>query len=240
MKLRDTVILVVLAHVGLVLIWICMGGCADDKPQEGKEKLAVVSSESPGAGLAPVEPEVLSVESPMSIEPGTMDTAPEIVLPEIGRTTPGPAEPETATAESPRETTITVKKGDTLWGLSRRYHVPISAIVDRNDIQDQNMIREGRKLIIPVGTAPVETSRPGSELPAVPAGEPSAALIGGTEALPVVSEEGMVLHKVEPGDTIWVLARRYGSSAATIMEVNNIADPTRLQIGQELRIPKGR
>ncbi|NQT82718.1 LysM peptidoglycan-binding domain-containing protein [bacterium] len=231
MKLRDTVILVVLAHVGLVLIWICMGGCANDKADD---KVAVVGPEAVEEEVMPATTEMTMPElaTPITVE------STEVVLPTIPEPTVTPA-PVTEEAASAEEIKIVVKKGDTLWALSRKYGVPVSAIVDRNDIQDAAMIREGRELIIPVGATPVETPEPEATLPVTAAEGSTSALPAGSEAVPVAEDGETMLHTVEAGDTIWILARKYSSTSARIMEANNITDATKLQIGQELRIPKG-
>jgi LysM repeat protein len=239
MKLRDTVILVVLAHVGLVLIWVCMGGCASNKATEEPGSPAAVSAGTEEEVMPPLAPGVVGegTTTPITVERTEVES--EMVLPEIGRTTPAAEPTETAVEPTPQEITVTVKKGDTLWALSRRYHVPISVIVDRNDIQDANMIREGRELIIPVGAAPAEEPRPKPEAPAAPTGESFTALPAGSAALPVAQDAETTLHTVESGDTIWFLARKYNTTSSAILEANNITDPTRLQIGQELHIPRG-
>jgi len=46
-----------------------------------------------------------------------------------------------------------------------------------------------------------------------------------------------VIHVIAPGDTLWVIARRYGTSVEAIMEANGISSPNRLRVGQELVIP---
>lgn len=238
MKLRDTVILVVLAHVGLVLIWICMGGCANDKAQELKEEVAVVGLETSVVGLPPAATEVASEESTTLILP-----EPTPITSAATASAPGAAAPDTGVAgvtqPSPEEITIIVEKGDTLWALGRKYHVPVSAIVDRNDIQDSSMIREGRQLIIPVGAAPVESPQPEAEPLAVSSEGSATALPAGSEAVLVAEGAETALHTVEPGETIWILARKYHTTSAKIMEANNITDPTKLQVGRELNIPKG-
>lgn len=54
--------------------------------------------------------------------------------------------------------TYTVKKGDTLWGLSRKYDVTIQDIVDANDaIKDPNLIYIDQVLTIPQKDDPVAT-----------------------------------------------------------------------------------
>ncbi len=47
-----------------------------------------------------------------------------------------------------------VKKGDTLWGLSRKYKVPLKSIIQANSIQPTESLQIGKKLLIP--GAPVE------------------------------------------------------------------------------------
>jgi uncharacterized protein YkwD len=46
-----------------------------------------------------------------------------------------------------------------------------------------------------------------------------------------------VSYVVEPGDMLLAIALQYDISVEQLMETNDITDPTRLQIGQELRVP---
>ena len=46
------------------------------------------------------------------------------------------------------KTYYTIKRGDTLWGISRRYGVTIQNIVSWNNIQNQNLIYPGQRLIL--------------------------------------------------------------------------------------------
>lgn len=45
------------------------------------------------------------------------------------------------------------------------------------------------------------------------------------------------IHVVARGDTLWVIARRYGTTVEALMEANDISNPNRLSVGQELVIP---
>ncbi|MDZ7642516.1 MAG: LysM peptidoglycan-binding domain-containing protein [Desulfurivibrio sp.] len=47
-------------------------------------------------------------------------------------------------------------------------------------------------------------------------------------------QKGLVLHTVQPGESLWLLARRYGTSAETIASWNNLNDPSRIRVGQQL------
>ena len=47
-----------------------------------------------------------------------------------------------------------VKKGDTLWGISRKYKVPLKSIIQANSIRPTERLQIGKRLLIP--GAPVE------------------------------------------------------------------------------------
>ena len=46
-----------------------------------------------------------------------------------------------------------------------------------------------------------------------------------------------VTHRVSSGDTLWALARRYGTTIRAIQAANNLGRRTTIRIGQTLRIP---
>ncbi|MEG0297174.1 MAG: DUF3794 domain-containing protein [Clostridium sp.] len=46
-------------------------------------------------------------------------------------------------------TLYVVDKGDTLWGLAKKYHTTVDAILKLNDIEDEENLVTGQKLIIP-------------------------------------------------------------------------------------------
>jgi murein DD-endopeptidase MepM/ murein hydrolase activator NlpD len=46
------------------------------------------------------------------------------------------------------------------------------------------------------------------------------------------------IHTIAPGDTLWSIARQYGVGVAALQSINNISDPSRLFVGQNLVIPR--
>lgn len=46
-----------------------------------------------------------------------------------------------------------------------------------------------------------------------------------------------VVHTVEPGDTLYGIARNYRVSPKALIELNQITDPGRIRLGQSLKIP---
>ena len=47
----------------------------------------------------------------------------------------------------------------------------------------------------------------------------------------------MLIEVLEPGETIWMIARRYGVSVDALVRLNGISDPMRLVAGQALVVP---
>ncbi|MGF1453351.1 MAG: LysM peptidoglycan-binding domain-containing protein [Opitutales bacterium] len=47
-----------------------------------------------------------------------------------------------------------------------------------------------------------------------------------------------IMHEVQPGETLSAIAQKHGSRVVWIQKANRIADPTKLQAGQEIFIPQ--
>ena len=55
----------------------------------------------------------------------------------------------------------------------------------------------------------------------------------------VVDDGEYIVHTVRNGDTIWNIVRMYDNVTSTdILSLNNISDPSKIQIGQKLKIRK--
>lgn len=76
--------------------------------------------------------------------------------------------------------------------------------------------------------------------------EPASAPVEQSEPLPapervvpaVSGGQGQRVHEIEPGDSFWVLARRYEVSVDAIQLANPSVNPSRLQLGQKIIIPQ--
>jgi LysM repeat protein len=109
-----------------------------------------------------------------------------------------------------------VQGGETLASLASRYGVSPEAIARANGIFDLHSVIAGATLLIPEGT-----STPGTTV-STATSEPAAARLR---------------HVVMAGETLSLIALRYGVSVAAIAEANGLADPDRVVEGQMLVIP---
>lgn len=137
-----------------------------------------------------------------------------------GTTTPHPA--ATSSADWSREggTRIIVGTSDTLEGLSRRYNVPTSAILQANGYRGPRKLSPGQQLIIP--------KRLGAQ-PQPPVLSSAPATRSATAASRV--------HVVSSGDTLTNIARRNQISTAQLARANNLPVTAHLRIGDRINVP---
>lgn len=140
----------------------------------------------------------------------------------------------TATKPQPTHCTHTVHKGENLFQIARRYGISVHALGEQNNLRDISLLLVGQQLVVPCGghnqpAAPPSTApanAPTSTVPQVPV----AAGFGSTCS-------SQAVHIMAPGDNLFRLAQRYGTTVAAIQTANQIADPTQILIGTPLRIP---
>jgi membrane-bound lytic murein transglycosylase D len=103
----------------------------------------------------------------------------------------------------------TVKEGDTLAELAQRFQASASEIKKTNAITDPDYLRTGQKLNIPT-----DKSNAGQ-----------------------ISLSGKwITYVVKRGDTLWDIARAFGVMLEKIMMWNDLGSPSRLQVGDRLKI----
>jgi len=90
-----------------------------------------------------------------------------LIPPPTSTSTPSPAPPEIAPVLSPtpKEIIHVVQAGETLIQIAQDSGVPMSVIMEANNIQNPDQLRAGDQLVIPQGAAPGSTPGPGSETP---------------------------------------------------------------------------
>jgi len=117
-----------------------------------------------------------------------------------------------------------VVEGDSLGGIAIQFGVSTVAIMEANSMSDPNSLYVGQQLIIPGYSTSPNSGEISSDNVSVAAGSQN-------------STGESVNHIVQPGDTLYGIAQAYGVEAATIINVNNIANGNQLRAGQQLVIP---
>ncbi len=127
---------------------------------------------------------------------------------------PGPASrPGRAEGE-----TVAVAPGDTVYTLARRYGVTVDMIARANGLTTV-YVRPGTKLFIPRADPTSYAQAPAH----APASQTAAC-------------SGPHCHVVQPGETLWSIARAHGVTGAQLAEGNNLRDGA-LKPGQAIVIP---
>ncbi len=128
----------------------------------------------------------------------------------------------------PRPLTYIVEPGDTLSVLAEQWNSDVASIAALNGITNPDFLAIGQQLRIPRGVRGVA---------ATPAPAPAAAVTPAPAAAaattPAAAPE---FHTVQPGDTLWALADRWGTSVDALVQLNGIANRDLLRIGDTLRI----
>lgn len=111
-----------------------------------------------------------------------------------------------AYAQTPDDSTYTVREGDTLFSIAQRFGVSVEAIQRWNDLESTN-VKTGQALRI----RPVSASRTASE---------------------AASDSTYTVRK---GDTLFSIAQRFGVSVRTLQSWNDLEGAS-IQVGQTLRV----
>jgi len=132
---------------------------------------------------------------------------------------------------------IIVAPGENLETISRRYGVPVAAIMEANSLTSPATVRPGQHLVIPRhrGSSPSAAMSPpptriASNTPTVP----SAAPVGPPRSALAPASS---VHVVAPGETLHSIARHYGKPVLVLAKANNIPPDTMVRIGDRIVIP---
>ncbi len=120
-----------------------------------------------------------------------------------------------APVSTERPDVYVVAPGDTLSTIALRYGVSVPDLARWNGIENVQLVRAGERLRLapPDGSATAASSRS-------PAGAARR-------------------YRIQEGDTLFSLSRRFGVSIEALQRANNLSDPDRLIAGTEIAIPSG-
>jgi membrane-bound lytic murein transglycosylase D len=128
-----------------------------------------------------------------------------------------------------------VRKGDTVESVAEQYSVLPSDVIKWNHLSSQKLARGMRLRVYPGGLGAQSSAASRTTHPAAAPGVSASALnpvAPASGAAPV----GAVTHKVEPGETLWSIARAYHTTAEALRSTNRFLFARPLQVGDLLTI----
>ena len=151
----------------------------------------------------------------------------------------------------------TVKKGDSLWKIANKYNTTVEKLKSVNNLKT-NTLSVGQKLVIPSISVSPEVSdtyivQKGdslwsiankfnmtvSELKNLNNLTNNLLSIGQVLKIKDSSSNGETTYTVQKGDSLWVIANKYGITTEELKSYNNLTSNL-LSIGQVLKIPQGK
>lgn len=238
------IVAVVLAlHAVALGGFVVFQGCHRSEPAPRAEDNASPTALPEGAAPAPDAAQAGAPQAPPVAQPGSTPLTPEERVPGQGEPPPStPADvafaPPPAVPATPVETvspkpakpakpakagpTYAVRKGDTLSRIARHYSVSVRELADMNRMTADTSLKVGQKLAVPTPKAAAGSTSKGAVAPKAAVAKPAATT-----------------HAVKAGETLTSIAKRYGVTTDALMRANGITDPTKLKVGQKLKIPAG-
>lgn len=151
----------------------------------------------------------------------------------------------------------TVKKGDSLWKIANKYNTTVEKLKSANNLKT-NILSVGQKLVIPSISVSPEVSdtyivQKGdslwsiankfnmtvSELKNLNNLTNNLLSIGQVLKIKDSSNNGKTTYTVQKGDSLWVIANKYGITTEELKNYNKLTSNL-LSIGQVLKIPQGK
>ncbi|HEX6941060.1 MAG TPA: LysM peptidoglycan-binding domain-containing protein [Longimicrobiales bacterium] len=96
----------------------------------------------------------------------------------------------------------TVRRGETLSEIARRYGTTVAELQALNGIRDPHTVRAGRRLIVRLSTGGRRTT----------------------------------VYTVRPGDSLWSIARRHGTTVQRLLEWNDLEEDAILRPGDRVKV----
>lgn len=137
-----------------------------------------------------------------------------------------------------------VQPGETLYRIALQYSTSVDAIAGVNGIPYPYIIQSGQQLVIPAPGQYVQPPPPvgGFYNPQLYPQQPSQPdysqpQIPTTEYYDNTPAVNAGTHTVAPGETLYSIALRYGTTAETLAASNGLYNPNQIYVGQVLFLP---
>ena len=123
------------------------------------------------------------------------------------------------------DSSYVVKKGDTLYSISRKYQITVPELRAANNLSENDVLKEGVKLVIPsadIGNAAALSTSPKNS----PNSENQ-----------VTSNLKTASYIIQKGDTLYGIAKKYGIKLSELLSLNNLDNSATIKVGQKILVP---
>ena len=118
-----------------------------------------------------------------------------------------------------KEIKYVVQKGESFWSISKKFGVGMKELAAFNKMDIKKPLKAGTTLTIPPGGKLLSNEQPNAI---------------STVKTPSGKETN---YTVRPGDSLWVISKRFSTSVNSITDANGISKNSVLKVGQKLYIP---
>ena len=125
----------------------------------------------------------------------------------------------------------TVQGGDSLYVIAHRNHTTIRELRRLNDLSENALLKPGQVLKIPGKTPSTKKKNRGNR--------PKSAVKkkSGRNVQSTKSAKKPSIYKVQAGDTISVIAQKFGTGSEELRRLNGLKKNSLIRVGQKLNIP---
>jgi len=233
MKILKVLGVVFAMHAAIFMFVFAIPGCRTTarstpppSPAETPSSSATVTYPgTTGAGpVSPVAGDSSSSVNGADLNPGTAGGSPTVSFnagPVGGTQHFNPTRPGTAVANALESgdvtgvtpaTTYKVQSNDSLWKIAKKHGIGVDDLAKANNLRSSSPLKVGQKLIIP--------------------GKPTSTANGQTAV-----SGGARTYTVKPGDSLGSIARKQGTTVATIRSLNPQMKNDTVRVGQDLTLP---
>jgi len=115
----------------------------------------------------------------------------------------------------PKSSIYTIQSGDSLWKIAQKFGTTITKLKELNPYTT-DYILTGDKLLVPIG---------------------QATTYANTQAAPAKPWVEIIRYTVQPSDTSWTIAIKFGIPMSEFLQTNNFTESTVLYDGQVVKVP---
>ena len=124
------------------------------------------------------------------------------------------AEQETARTLAKSRANYAVREGDTLWSIAKQYNTSVATLAKANGLNPRGTLIAGQTLYIPNhGLAATRRSQEKAE-----------------------EAKQLITYKVQQGDTLFSIAKRFGVSLSSLLAWNDSPDAHSIRPGDQLKV----